>query len=78
MTDKEFKRLVPGKSIVRGKVEGDETERTFLLKFLMCFTGDDYDGYWMCLTEDMTNPEPTKVLDTDIFGFANLIEVVKL
>lgn len=74
MTDKEFERLVPGKSILRTEINGVIKE--VLFKFFLCNPGN-FDGYWMCVTEDMTNPEPQKVIDTDWETYSNLCEVVK-
>ena len=74
MTQEEFRKLVPGKSILRTKINGIEKE--VLFKFFLC-NKKGFDGYWLCVTEDMTNPEPTKVLDTDIEVCYDKCEIVK-
>ena len=62
MTKEEFNKLVPRKSILKTKINGIEKE--VLLKFFLCNT-NDYDGYWLCVTEDLTNPKPDEILETD-------------
>lgn len=74
MTQEDFNRLIPGKSILRTEINGVEKE--VLFKFFLCNT-DNFDGYWLCVTEDMTNPEPHKTLDSDWETYDNLCEVVK-
>ena len=76
MTEEEFGKLRPGKSILKTLI--NEAEKEVLFKFFLCNTGEDYDGYWLCVTEDMSNPEPHKMLDSDWETYANLCEIVKL
>ena len=75
MTQEKSKQLIPGKSILKTKING--VEKDVLFKFFLCKTGDDFDGYWLCVTEDLTNPEPRKQLDTDFETYYNLCEIVK-
>lgn len=75
MTQEEFGKLIPGKSILRTKIHGEE--KNVLLKFFLCDTGADFDGYWLCVTEDLSNPNPKEFLDTDWETYNNLCEVVK-
>lgn len=74
MTQEEFRKLVPRKSVLKTEINGVEKE--VLFKFFLC-NKRDFDGYWLCATEDMTNPEPTRFLDTDIGVYYNQCEVVK-
>ena len=73
MTDEEFKKLSPGKSILRTKIDGVEKE--VLFKFFRCNT-KNFDGYWLLVTEDMSNPNPTEALEEDWETYANLCDVV--
>lgn len=75
MTDKEFGRLRPGKSIVRVLVE-DEW-KTMLFKCFLCNTGENYDGYWMLCTEDLSNPYPQEIREDDWDVYPNCSEVIK-
>lgn len=75
MTQEEFEKLIPGKSILRTTIDGVEKE--VLFKFFLC-NPDNFDGYWLCVTEDMTNSEPAKILDTDWETYDNLCEIVKI
>lgn len=75
MTQEEFGKLIPGKSILRTKIHGEE--KNVLLKFFLCDTSADFDGYWLCVTEDLSNPNPKEFLNTDWETYDNLCEVVK-
>jgi len=53
MTDEEFKYVTPGKTIIDATTK--EGTKRMIVKFLMC-NSEKFDGYWMCCTEDLTNP----------------------
>lgn len=74
MTKEQFDRLIPGKSILKTEIVGIKKE--VLFKFFLCNT-EKFDGYWLLITDDMTNPEPHEVLETDWQTYYNLCEVVK-
>jgi hypothetical protein len=74
MTSEQFDRLIPGKSILKTEINGVEKE--VLFKFFLCNT-ENFDGYWLCVTENMKNPESHKMLDTDWKAYYNLCKVVK-
>ncbi len=74
MTDEEFDKLVPGKSIVKVLVE-DEW-KTMLFKCFLCYTGEDYDGYWMLCTEDLSNPYPHEIKEEDWDVYSNNAEII--
>ena len=75
MTDKEFERLRPGKSIVKVLIE-DEW-KTMLFKSFLCYTRENYDGYWMLCTEDLTNPYPDEIREDDWDVYSNCSEVIE-
>lgn len=75
MTQEEFGKLIPGKSILKTKINGEE--RNVLFKFFLCNTGVNFDGYWLCATEDFSNPNSKEILATDWEIFYNLCEVIK-
>ena len=74
MTDKEFENVVPRKTIVN--VHTDKGDKKMLVKFFMCNT-ENFDGYWLCCTEDLTNPYPNEVTDNDWDVYKNNAEVIK-
>jgi hypothetical protein len=74
MTKEQFDRLIPGKSILKTEINGVKKE--VLFKFFLCHP-DKFDGYWLCVTDDMKNPELHEVLETDWQTYYNLCEVVK-
>ena len=74
MTEEQSSKLKPGKSILKTEING--VEKDVLFKFFLC-NPDNFDGYWLCVTDDMKNPEPHKVLETDWETYYNLCEVVK-
>ena len=39
---------------------------------------ENFDGYWMCCTEDLTNPYPDEVTDYDWSIYENHAEVVNI
>ena len=47
MSTEEFNKIYPGKTILLYK---DGTE--CLLEGLLCYTGKNYDGYWLMVTKD--------------------------
>ena len=73
MTDKEFERVVPRKTIVN--VHTDEGDKKMLVKFFLC-NQDNFDGYWMCCTEDLTNPYPTEVKEDDWDVYSNNADII--
>lgn len=75
LTDEQFDKLIPGKSVLRTEVNGVVKE--VLFKFFMCYQGDAYDGYWLVCTEDLSNPNPHERLDTDWHTYANLCDLVR-
>ena len=76
MTDKEFEKVRPRKTVV--KIKTDDGEKILLVKFFLCYTGEDYDGYWMCCTEDMSNPYPDEIREDDWQVYANNAEIVEI
>ncbi len=75
MTQEYFNKISPGKTII--DAETDEGIKRMLVKFFMCNT-ENFDGYWMCCTEDLTNPYPTEVREDDWTIYANHAEVVDM
>lgn len=75
MTQEEFGKLIPGKSILKTEINGEE--KNVLFKFFLCNTGVNFDGYWLCVTEDFSNPNPQEVMNTDSETHVNLCEVIK-
>jgi hypothetical protein len=75
MTSIEFDKIRPGKTIV--SVNTNEGNKTMLVKFFCCNT-ENYDGYWLCCTEDMTNPYPHVFKDEDWNVYINNAEIISL
>lgn len=75
MTQEEFNNIMPGKTIIDAKTK--EGTKRMIVKFLMC-NPDKFDGYWMCCTEDLTNPYPHEVREDDWNIYANQSEVVNM
>lgn len=73
MTQQEFNRLIPGKSILKTEING--VEQNVLFKAFLC-NPDDFSGYWILATNDTPSPEPFKILDTDFQKYAEECEVV--
>jgi hypothetical protein len=73
MTQEEFNKLIPGKSIVKTTIDG--IEKTMLFKYFLCNI-DNFDGYWMLCTENMETKSPLEREDSDLETYANLCEVV--
>lgn len=46
------------------------------VKFFLC-NPENYDGYWLCCTEDLTNPYPNELKDDDWNIYADKSEIVK-
>lgn len=63
MTDEEFKKIRPGKTIIMAHSPEGESKK-MLVKFFLC-NPDDFDGYWLCCTEDFSNPYPNDITDDD-------------
>lgn len=75
MTQEEFSKLIPGKSILKTEINGEE--KNVLFKFFLCNTEVNFNGYWLCVTEDFSNPNSKEILATDWETFYNLCEVIK-
>ena len=75
MTDEEFGRLNPGKTIL--DVETDEGVKRMLFKFFLC-NPEKFDGYWLCCTEDLSNPYPSERKEDDWEVTYEWAEVVKI
>ena len=73
MTKEEFEKVVPRKTIVN--VHTPDGDKKMLVKFFLCST-DHFDGYWMCCTEDMTNPYPTEQKEEDWNVYSNNAEII--
>lgn len=74
MTDKEFEKIRPGKTILN--VKTNEGNKKMLVKFFMCNQGSNYDGYWLCCTEDLKNPYPQECREEDWDVYINNCEVI--
>ena len=74
MTREDWNKISPGKTIL--DVETDNGYKKMLVKFFMCNT-ENFDGYWWCCTEDLTNPYPNEVTDDDWDVYKNNAEVIK-
>lgn len=55
MTLFEFNELRPGRTIL--DVETSEGVKRMIFKFFLC-NPENFDGYWLCCTEDLSNPYP--------------------
>ena len=75
MTTQEFNKLNPSKTILKTTING--VEWTVLFKFFLC-NRDNFDGYSLCVTEDLSNPHPSKIVEEDIETYSNLCEVINL
>lgn len=73
MTKEEFNKVCPRKTIISVKTK--EGEKKMLVKFFLC-NSEKYDGYWMCCTEDLTNPYPTEIREDDWDVYANNAEII--
>lgn len=73
MTDKEFEMVVPRKTIIN--VHTNEGDKKMLVKFFLC-NRDNFDGYWMCCTEDLSNPYPVKRMEDDWNVYANNADII--
>lgn len=72
MTQKEFEKIIPGKTIIRTTDDNKE----MLVKFFLC-DPENYDGYWLCCTEDLTNPYPSEIKEDDWNIYADKSEIVR-
>lgn len=72
MTEQEFNKLNPGKTLLKTTIDG--VEKIVLFKFFIC-NKDDFDGYSLCVTEDLSNPYPSQVVKEDIETYFNLCEI---
>lgn len=73
MTSQDFSKVIPGSTIINAKT--NEGIKRMIVKFFMCNT-ENFDGYWMCCTEDLTNPYPKEVRKDDFYIYANQAEIV--
>lgn len=73
MTNEEFNKIRPGKTIIKAKTK--DGEKTMLVKFFLCNT-ENYDGYWLCCTEDLSNPYPYTQKDDDWNIYPNQSEII--
>ena len=62
MTQAEFNKLSPGRTIL--DVETDEGVKRMIFKFFLC-NPEIFDGYWLCCTEDLSNPYPNEEKEDD-------------
>lgn len=76
MTEQEFNKIRPRKTILKTIIDG--VEKTVLFKFFLCDKGSDFDGYSLCVTEDLSNPYPSEIVEGDIETYSNLCEIVNL
>lgn len=72
MTQEEFDKIIPGKTIIRTT----DYNKEMLVKFFLC-NPENYDGYWLCCTEDLTNPYPSEIKEDDWNIYADKSEIVK-
>ena len=75
MTHEEFGKVIPGKTIINVHTK-DEGDKKMLVKFFKCYTGENYDGYWMCCTENLSNPCPHEQVDDDWDVYANNADII--
>ena len=74
MTQEEFNKIIPGKTIIKAIINKEPKE--MLVKFFLC-NPENYDGYWLCCTEDMENPYPNELKEDDWNIYADKSEIVK-
>lgn len=53
MTLEDFNKLSPGRTII--DVKTDEGVKRMIFKFFM-YNTENFDGYWLCCTENIMNP----------------------
>ena len=70
MTREDWNKISPDKTIL--DVETDNARNNLR----HCNT-ENFDGYWLCCTEDLTNPYPNEVTDDDWDVYKNNAEVIK-
>lgn len=73
MTEEEFKKVQPGKTIL--KVKTHEGDKTMLVKFFLCDI-EGFNGYWMLCTEDLSNPYPREIKEEDWDVYTNDAEII--
>ena len=74
MTQEEFNKIIPGKTIIKTII--NEKPKEMLVKFFLC-NPENYDGYWLCCTEDLTNPYPNELKEDDWNIYADKSEIVR-
>lgn len=74
MTQKEFNKIIPGKTVIKAII--NEEPKEMLVKCFLC-NPENYDGYWLCCTEDMTNPYPYELKEDDWNIYADKSEIVR-
>ena len=75
MTQAEFNKLSPGRTIL--DVETDEGIKRMIFKFFLC-NPEIFDGYWLCCTEDLSNPYPNEEKEDDwevSFEYADIVDM---
>ena len=75
MTQAEFNKLSPGRTIL--DVETDEGIKRMIFKFFLC-NPEIFDGYWLCCTEDLSNPYPNEEKEDDLevsFEYAEIVDM---
>lgn len=74
MTQEEFNKIIPGKTVIKTII--NEEPKEMLVKFFLC-NPENYDGYWLCCTEDLTNPYPNELKEDDWNIYADKSEIVR-
>ena len=75
MTQEEFNKLSPGRTIL--DVETNEGIKRMIFKFFLC-NNENFDGYWLCCTENLSNPYPNEINDEDWevgFEYAEVVDM---
>lgn len=75
MTYAEFNKLSPGRTIL--DVETDEGIKRMIFKFFLC-NPENFDGYWLCCTEDLSNSYPNEEKEDDWEVSIEYAEVVDM
>ena len=73
MEPEDWNKISPGRTII--SADTDEGTKEMLVKFFLC-NSENFDGYWLCCTEDLTNPYPQEIRDDDWNIYPNHAEVV--
>ena len=77
MTRAEFNKLSPGRTIL--DVDTGEGVKRMIFKFFLCDPNPEkFNGYWLCCTEDLSNPYPNDFKDDDWEVSYDCAEVVDM